>query len=146
MADDDRSLAELQDEAEARGLPKYGTKAELAERIDAYDNNDDDEGGEADAAADAPPPPADTDVDADDPEVGPSEGPGFGGLAEGESARAGGWVNRGDGKGWVLDDESGDKPRPPNDPRDEPVDPGAAGLPGHPVMGTAVGPVRTEGR
>ena len=31
--EDNRSLADLQAEAESRGLPKYGTKAEIAERL-----------------------------------------------------------------------------------------------------------------
>lgn len=140
MADDDRSLADLQDEAEARGLPKYGTKAELAERIDAYDDESapesDDDGGEAEEAGGGdvePGPPADRAVDVadvDDPN------------RIDEPVRAGGHVNRGEGKGWELDDTS--KEHPPPDPRDDPVDPGNAGLPGNPVMGTAVGPVRTE--
>jgi hypothetical protein len=42
--------------------------------------------------------------------------------------RAGGYVDRGDGEGWVLDDAP--QPQPVADPRSEPVDPGR--VPGEP--------------
>lgn len=35
------TVAELKDEAESRGLPKSGTKAELVERIEAHDAESD---------------------------------------------------------------------------------------------------------
>jgi hypothetical protein len=48
--------------------------------------------------------------------------------------RAGGWVDYGDGRGWVLGDPDAAQAGPP-----EPVKAGPGGLPGHPVIGTAAG-------
>jgi hypothetical protein len=47
---------------------------------------------------------------------------------------AGGHVDRGDGRGWVVDDS----PAPPVSPP-EPVKAGPAGLPGHPAVASMAG-------
>lgn len=108
---DDPTLAELRDQAAALGLPTYGTKAQIAERIaehepepkpedvepqDAVGVAADDQlvvGGDIEAA--------EIDVeDEDEPEPEPPAEPS---EQEPMPIRAGGWIDRHDGRGWVLD-------------------------------------------
>lgn len=132
---DEPTLAELQAQAEDRGLPKYGTKAEIAERIREYDASrlDDAEQVDDDTYVDsAEPEPEEHDDEPD--ESDDDEGDESDGEVEPEELephRAGGYIDRHDGEGWTLDDEPGPVGPP------EPVAAGSGGLPGNPVMSAA---------
>lgn len=128
MADDE--LEGLRAEAEAAGVKVDGRWGadRLREEIDQ--RRSELEAWQAAERGEHHPQAADDD-EGDDPEVEPDSEPEPEPESGPEPLRAGGHINRHDGKGWMPDPDAAvnQTSGPP-----KPVDPGKAGLPGNPAM------------